>query len=65
LLSCYQTRARDQVHTPQASYHLVYQSLHFANTQGHMLLLARAQFHYCDAVEVTIAIAIVELYHNT
>jgi len=34
------------------------------NTQGHMLLLAHAQFQYHNAAEITIAIAIVELYHD-
>ena len=56
LLTHYQTRAKGRVHTPQASYHPVHRSLCFANTQGHVLLLAHVQFHYCDAAEVTIAI---------
>jgi len=57
LLTRYQTRARGRVHTPRASYPPVHQSLCFANTRGHVQLLAHAQFHYCDAAEVTIAIA--------
>ena len=57
LLSHYQTCARGRVHTPQASYHPVHQSSRFANTQGHVLLLAHVQFHYHDAAEVAIAIA--------
>ena len=36
----------------------------FANTQGYMLLLAHAQFQYHNAAEVTITIAIVELYYH-
>ena len=55
LFTCYQTRTRGRV--PQASYHLVHRSSCFANTQGHVLLLVHVQFHYRDAVEVTIAIA--------
>jgi len=57
LLTHYQTCARGQVHTPQASYHPLHQSLRFANTRGHVLLLAHAQFHFRNGVKVTIAIA--------
>ena len=57
LLTCYQTqrgRVPHTCYTPQASYHPVHWSLHFANTQGHVLLLAHAlsqyswsYYHYC------------------
>ena len=36
---------------------LVHRSSCFANTQGHVLLLVHAQFHYHNAAEVTIATA--------
>jgi len=63
-LSHYQTHVRGQVHTPQTIYHLVHRSSRFASTQGRLLLLAHAQFHYRNATEVTIAIVTVELYDN-
>jgi len=47
-------------YTPQASYHPVHRSSHFANTQGDVLLLVHAQFQYRDAAEVNIAIVIAE-----
>ena len=38
LLTCYQTRARGQVHIPRASYPLVHPSLCFANAHRHVLI---------------------------
>ena len=64
LLTRYQTRARGRVHTPRASYPLVHRSSRFANTRGHLLLLAHAQFHYHDAAEFTSLLPIVELHHD-